>query len=59
MASLPALSMRTCQRRGFAIAVITTYQQAAFDSQGDVTDAGPVIMSALAKALGSPKPIPG
>ena len=34
-----------------AIAVITTYQQAAFDSSGDVTDAGPAIMSALAEAL--------
>ena len=42
-----------------AIAVITTYQQAAFDSQGDVTDAGPAIMSALAKALAPAEPIPG
>jgi CubicO group peptidase (beta-lactamase class C family) len=42
-----------------AIAVITTYQQAAFDSQGEVTDAGPAIMSALAKALAPALPIPG
>ncbi len=42
-----------------AIAVITTYQQAAFDSQGDVTNAGPAIMSALAKALAPAEPIPG
>lgn len=42
-----------------AIAVITTYQQAAFDSQGDVTDARPAIMSALAKALAPAEPIPG
>ncbi len=42
-----------------AIAVITTYQQAAFDSHGDVTDAGPAIMSALAKALAPAEPIPG
>ena len=41
-----------------AIAVITTYQQAAFDSNGDVTDAGPAIMSALAEALAPAKPIP-
>lgn len=42
-----------------AIAVITTYQQAAFDSHGDVTDAGPAIMSALAKALAPAHPVPG
>jgi CubicO group peptidase (beta-lactamase class C family) len=42
-----------------AIAIITTYQQAAFDSHGDVTDAGPAIMSALAKALAPAEPIPG
>jgi CubicO group peptidase (beta-lactamase class C family) len=41
-----------------AIAVITTYQQAAFDSHGDVTDAGPAIMSTLAKALAPALPIP-
>lgn len=42
-----------------AIAVITTYQQAAFDSHGDVTDAGPAILSALAEALAPAQPIPG
>jgi CubicO group peptidase (beta-lactamase class C family) len=42
-----------------AIAVITTYQQAAFDSHGGFTDAGPAIMSALAKALAPGEPIPG
>jgi CubicO group peptidase (beta-lactamase class C family) len=41
-----------------AIAVITTYQQAAFDSHGDVTDAGPAILSALAKTLAPAHPIP-
>ena len=41
-----------------AIAVITTYQPAAFDSNGDVTDAGPAIMSALADALAPAQPIP-
>jgi CubicO group peptidase (beta-lactamase class C family) len=41
-----------------AIAVITTYQQAAFDSHGDVTDAGPAIMSTLAEALAPTQPIP-
>lgn len=42
-----------------AIAVITTYQPAAFDSQGNFTDAGPAIMSTLAKALAPTSPIPG
>jgi len=42
-----------------AIAVVTTYQPAAFNSHGDVTDAGPAIMSALAKALAPASPIPG
>jgi CubicO group peptidase (beta-lactamase class C family) len=42
-----------------AIAVITTYQPTAFNSQGDVTDAGPAIMSTLAKALAPASPIPG
>jgi hypothetical protein len=41
-----------------AIAVITTYQQAAFDSHGDVTDAGPTILSDLSKALAPAQPIP-
>ena len=41
-----------------AIAAITTYQQAAFDSHGDVTDAGPAILSALANALAPAEPIP-
>jgi CubicO group peptidase (beta-lactamase class C family) len=42
-----------------AIAVITTYQPDAFDNQGNVTDAGPAIMSTLAKALVPSSPIPG
>jgi CubicO group peptidase (beta-lactamase class C family) len=41
-----------------AIAVITTYQQDAFDSHGDATDAGPAILSDLAKALAPAQPIP-
>jgi CubicO group peptidase (beta-lactamase class C family) len=41
-----------------AIAVITSYQQAAFDSEGNVTDAGPAIMAALAGALAPAQPIP-
>ena len=41
-----------------AIAVITTYQQAAFDSKGNLTDAGPAILSALSEALAPSQPIP-
>ena len=41
-----------------AIAVITTYQPAAFNNAGNVTDAGPVIMSTLAKALAPGSPMP-
>jgi CubicO group peptidase (beta-lactamase class C family) len=42
-----------------AIAVITTYQPTAFNSRGDVTGAGPAIMSTLAKVLTPANPIPG
>ena len=41
-----------------AIAVITTYQQDAFDRHGDATDAGPAILSELAQALAPGQPIP-
>jgi hypothetical protein len=42
--------------RKLAIAVITTYQPGAFDSQGNLTDAGPAIISTLSKALAPPLP---
>lgn len=42
-----------------AIAVITTYQAAAFDAHGDAQDAGPAIMASLASALTPAHPIPG
>jgi CubicO group peptidase (beta-lactamase class C family) len=40
-----------------AIAVITTYEPAAYSSQGEVTDAGPSILSSLTKALAPSSPI--
>ena len=42
-----------------AIAVVTSYQQAAFDSHGDVTDAGPAIMSAPGESPGACRTHPG
>lgn len=45
--------------RKIAIAVITTYLPSAFDSQGNVTDAGPAIASSLSQAVAPVTPIPG
>lgn len=42
-----------------AIAVITTYTPAGFDSMGNVTDSGPMILKALSKAVAPSSPIPG
>lgn len=42
-----------------AIAVITSYQPAGFDGEGNVTDAGPAILATLSKALAPASPIPG
>ena len=42
-----------------AISAITTYEPAAFNSHGEVTDAGPAIMATLAKVLTPASPIPG
>jgi CubicO group peptidase (beta-lactamase class C family) len=42
-----------------AIAVVTTYQPSAFDSQGNVTDAGPAIMSSVVRAVAPDTPMPG
>ncbi len=41
-----------------AVAVIATYQPSAFDSQGNMTDAGPAILATLSKALAPQNPIP-
>jgi CubicO group peptidase (beta-lactamase class C family) len=42
-----------------AIAVITTYLPSAFDSQGNVTDAGPTIAASISQAVAPDEPIPG
>ena len=41
-----------------AIAVITTYLPSAFDSQGNVKDAGPTIAASLSQAVAPDSPIP-
>ncbi|MFC9789032.1 serine hydrolase domain-containing protein [Rhodococcus sp. NPDC127528] len=42
-----------------AIAVVTSYQPAGFDNEGNVEDAGAAILSTLSKALAPDSPIPG
>jgi CubicO group peptidase (beta-lactamase class C family) len=47
------------QPMGLKQTQVSATQPAAFNGQGDVTDAGPAIMSTLAKALAPASPIPG
>ncbi|TQF69014.1 beta-lactamase family protein [Rhodococcus spelaei] len=42
-----------------AIAVVTSYQPAGFDDQGNVKDAGAAVLASLSKALAPDSPLPG
>jgi CubicO group peptidase (beta-lactamase class C family) len=45
-------------QKKIAIAIITTYTPAGFDSQGNVKDSGPAILKAMSKAVAPETPIP-
>ena len=49
---------RISSGRQIAVAVTATYQPSAFDSQGNMTDAGPAMQATLWKALAPQNPIP-